>query len=85
MKRAILQTFKQLVSLDSTSKNEQQVASYIIKRLKKLGLKPKQDKIGNFIALSTGVQNDHSVDEQIAISDMVQVTKDLISTIRQLT
>jgi len=54
MYRNIKQTFTQLVNISCVSKFEDKIAKYVIKRLRKLGLSVRQDKIGNVIGFLPG-------------------------------
>lgn len=51
----LVQTFLDLVRIDSPSGNEEKVRDYVLESVKKLGLKPIQDTRGNLIVKVDGV------------------------------
>lgn len=54
MKEAIERTFRDIVAIDSTSKNEQGVSQYIQTKLQEMGLGVKVDNFGNVIGYLAG-------------------------------
>ena len=54
-KKNLINTFFELIRIDSPSGEEAKVAAYIIKYLKKLKVKASRDKYGNVIARVPGV------------------------------
>lgn len=54
MKEAIERTFRDIVAVDSTSKNESNVASYLQVKLTAFGVQVKTDSFGNVIGILSG-------------------------------
>ena len=51
---SIIQTFCEIVAIDSTSKHEELVAAYVMNRLATLGIKAKKDQKGNILGFFPG-------------------------------
>lgn len=61
-KKRLIKRFIDYVKIDSESGNEERFAMRLISDLKKLGLKPTQDKIGNiFVNIKGSVQNSPTI------------------------
>lgn len=56
-KERLLQEFKNLVAIDSESYHEREMANYLLKRLREIGLEPVEDNAGELLREKSGIQD----------------------------